>query len=70
MDWVEGGSLIANPAWSDDTTSGIYGDARMGSAEKGRQWLQAAIEEKLATCEEIRRQHNLRQAKRNSTARA
>jgi creatinine amidohydrolase len=64
MDWVESGRLIANPPWSDDTESGLYGDGRMGTADKGRRWLEAAIEEKLETVREIREQHTLRQAKR------
>ena len=64
MDWVESGRLIANPPWSDDTTSGIYGDGRQGTAEKGRLWLEAAVEEKLETVREIREQHTLRQIKR------
>jgi creatinine amidohydrolase len=64
MDWVEGGRLIANPPWSDDTASGIYGDGRLGSAEKGQLWLAAAVEEKLATVRELREQHTLRQIKR------
>jgi creatinine amidohydrolase/Fe(II)-dependent formamide hydrolase-like protein len=64
MDWVESGRLIANPPWSDDTTSGLYGDGRMGTADKGRRWLEAAIEEKLETVREIREQHTLRQARR------
>jgi creatinine amidohydrolase len=64
MDWVEGGRLIANPPWSDDTVSGIYGDGRLGSAQKGRLWLAAAVEEKLETVRELREQHTLRQIKR------
>jgi creatinine amidohydrolase len=64
MDWVEGGRLIANPPWSDDTASGIYGDGRLGYAEKGRLWLAAAVEEKLETVRELREQHTLRQIKR------
>jgi creatinine amidohydrolase len=64
MDWIEGGWLIANPPWSDDTASGIYGDGRLGSAEKGRLWLAAAVEEKLETVRELREQHTLRQIKR------
>jgi hypothetical protein len=64
MDWVEGGKLIANPPWSDDTTSGIYGDGRLGTVEKGRLWLEAAVEERLDTVREIREQHSLRQIKR------
>ncbi len=66
MDWVEGGSLIANPPWSDDTTSGIYGDALLASALKGRLWLEAAIEEKLAIFEEIREQHERRKTRRDT----
>ena len=64
MDWVEGGSLIANPPWSDDTTSGIYGDATLATAEKGRLWLEAAAQQKLSTIREIGLQQQLRQAKR------
>jgi creatinine amidohydrolase len=64
MDWIEGGRLIANPPWSDDTRSGIYGDGRLGAAEKGRLWLAAAVEEKLDTVRELREQHTLRQIKR------
>ncbi|MGB3699931.1 MAG: creatininase family protein [Anaerolineales bacterium] len=57
MDWIEAGSLIANPPWSDDTLSGIYGDATLATADKGRLWLQAAGEQKLAIIKEIRDQH-------------
>lgn len=64
MDWVEGGRLIANPPWSDDTQSGIYGDGTLGNAEKGRVWLAAAVEEKLEALAEIREQHTRRQARR------
>jgi creatinine amidohydrolase len=64
MDWVEAGKLIANPPWSDDTTSGIYGDGRLGTGEKGRLWLEAAIQEKLDILREIREQHTRRQLKR------
>ncbi|MER2600004.1 MAG: creatininase family protein [Caldilineales bacterium] len=60
MDWIESGSLIANPPWSDDTISGIYGDGRLGTAAKGRLWLEAAVEEKLDRVREIREQHTLR----------
>jgi len=66
MDWIEGGRLIANPPWSDDTTSGIYGDATLATAEKGRLWLEAAIAEKLELLDEIREQHARRQAHRRS----
>lgn len=64
MDWVEGGRLIANPPWSDDTASGIYGDGTLGTAEKGRLWLDAAVVEKLEVLREIREQHARRQARR------
>lgn len=64
MDWIESGRLIANPPWSDDTTSGIYGDGTLGTAEKGRLWLEAAVEEKLESLQEIREQHARRQVKR------
>ncbi len=64
MDWIEGGSLIANPPWSDDTTSGIYGDATLGKAEKGRLWLEAAAQQKCETIKEIQKQHHLREQKR------
>jgi creatinine amidohydrolase len=64
MDWVEGGRLIANPPWSDDTMSGLYGDGRLGGADKGRLWLAAAIDEKLEILQEIREQHIQRQIRR------
>jgi creatinine amidohydrolase len=63
MDWIEGGSLVANPPWRDDTTSGIYGDATVGTAEKGRLWLEAAANQKLATIQEIKIQHERRKQK-------
>jgi creatinine amidohydrolase len=66
MDWVEGGKLIANPPWSDDTTSGLYGDGTLGTAEKGRLWLSAAVEEKLDMLREIREQHTRRRMKRST----
>jgi creatinine amidohydrolase len=64
MDWVEGGSLIANPPWSDDTVSGIYGDATLGSAEKGQLWLEKAARQKVAIIKEIQEQHSRRNRKR------
>lgn len=68
MDWVEGGSLVANPPWTDDTASGIYGDATLATAEKGRLWLQAAVKQKLATIEEIQQQYLQRRDSRNKEA--
>ena len=64
MDWLESGRLIANPPWTDDTTSGIYGDATVATAEKGRLWLEAAIQEKVELLAEVREQHERRTAKR------
>lgn len=65
MDWIEGGSLIANPPWDDDTKTGAYGAGSHGTAEKGRLWLEAAIEEKAAHVEEIHLQHEMREKRRN-----
>ena len=64
MDWIEGGSLVANPPWTDDTRSGIYGDGTLGTAAKGRIWLEAAAKQKLAIIKEIQEQHKLRKQKR------
>ena len=65
MDWIEGGSLIANPPWDDDTRTGAYGAGSHATAEKGRLWLEAAIEEKAAHVEEIHLQHKMREKRRN-----
>lgn len=65
MDWIEGGSLVVNPPWDDDTKTGAYGAGSHGTAEKGRLWLEAAIEEKAAHVEEIHIQHELREKRRN-----
>ena len=65
MDWIEGGSLIANPPWDDDTKTGAYGAGSHGTAEKGRLWLEAAIAEKAAHVEEIHEQHERREKRRN-----
>ncbi len=66
MDWVEGGPIIANPPWEDDTVTGSYGAGSLGSAEKGNIWLQAAIAEKIDHVLEINEQHNRREARRNA----
>lgn len=66
MDWVEGGALIANPPWDDDSLAGAYGAGSHATAEKGRLWLEAAINEKLQHVEEIHEQHNRREARRNA----
>jgi creatinine amidohydrolase len=67
MDWIEGGRLIANPPWTDDTRSGIYGDATLATAEKGRLWLEAAVAEKLEAIAEIREQQARRAARRRGS---
>ncbi|MBN1148429.1 MAG: creatininase family protein [Anaerolineales bacterium] len=64
MDWVEGGSLIANPPWEDDTATGAYGAGSFANSEKGAFWLQAAIDEKIEHLAEICEQHDRRQARR------
>jgi len=66
MDWVEGGALIANPPWEDDTATGAYGAGSLGTAEKGDVWLQAAIDEKIAHLAEIQEQLSRRKARRAS----
>ncbi len=65
MDWIEGGSLIANPPWDDDTKTGAYGAGSHATAEKGRLWLKAAIEEKADHVEQIHEQHERREKRRN-----
>jgi creatinine amidohydrolase len=60
MDWVEGGALIANPPWEDDTQSGAYGAGSLGTAEKGQFWLKEAISEKIMHVEEIHEQYQRR----------
>lgn len=66
MDWVEGGALIANPPWDDDTATGAYGAGSLASAENGDIWLKAAIAEKVAHVEEIHEQQERREARRES----
>jgi len=66
MDWVEGGAIIANPPWDDDTKTGAYGAGSLATAEKGKIWLEAAITEKVAHINEIHLQHQLREERRKS----
>jgi creatinine amidohydrolase len=66
MDWVEGGSLVANPPWDDDTATGAYGAGSLASAEKGRIWLEAAIQEKMDHAGEIIEQQRRREERRQS----
>jgi creatinine amidohydrolase len=65
MDWIEGGSLVANPPWDDDTKTGAYGAGSHATAEKGRLWLEAAIKEKVDHVEQIHEQHEQREKRRN-----
>jgi creatinine amidohydrolase len=64
MDWVEGGALIANPPWEDDSQTGAYGAGSLATAENGTIWLQAAVAEKAAHIAEIIEQHQRRTARR------
>jgi creatinine amidohydrolase len=64
MDWVEGGALIANPPWEDDTRTGAYGAGSLADADNGRYWLEAAIAEKVAHVAEIHEQQRRRLARR------
>ena len=66
MDWVEGGALIANPPWDDDSQTGAYGAGSLAPPEKGKIWLQAAIAEKVTHIHEIHEQHRLREVRRNN----
>ncbi len=65
MDWIEGGALVANPPWEDDTRTGAYGAGSLGTAEKGKYWLEAAIAEKVGHVAEIHEQYRRRQERRN-----
>jgi creatinine amidohydrolase len=66
MDWIEGGALVANPPWEDDTASGAYGAGSLASVENGKAWLEAAIAEKVEHVAEIHEQHRRREARRQS----
>jgi creatinine amidohydrolase/Fe(II)-dependent formamide hydrolase-like protein len=65
MDWAEGGALVANPPWDDDTATGAYGAGSLATAEKGKIWLQAAIAEKVSHVMEIQEQHTRREERRS-----
>jgi creatinine amidohydrolase len=66
MDWVEGGALIANPPWDDDTATGAYGAGSLATAGNGAVWLKAAVAEKVTHVEEIHEQQERREARRSS----
>lgn len=69
MDWVEGGALIANPPWYDDTQTGAYGAGSLATAENGARWLAAAAQEKAGHVLEIHEQYARRLAMRQERAR-
>ena len=64
MDWIEGGALTANPPWEDDTRTGAYGAGSLGTAEKGKFWLETAISEKVEHAAEINEQYVRRRERR------
>jgi creatinine amidohydrolase len=64
MDWIEGGALIANPPWEDDTRTGAYGAGSLANAKKGQYWLKEAIEEKVDHVLEIQEQYRRRKERR------
>ena len=66
MDWVEGGTLVANPPWEDETTTGAYGAGSLATPETGKLWLEAAVAEKVGHIHEIIEQHTRRCARRQS----
>ena len=66
MDWVEGGPLIANPPWNDETLTGAYGAGSLAIAAHGKIWLEAAIAEKISHVAEIHEQQNRREFRRQS----
>jgi len=66
MDWIEGGALVANPPWDDDTRTGAYGDGSLATVENGRLWLEAAIAEKIDHVREILEQQRRREERRNA----
>jgi creatinine amidohydrolase len=67
MDWIEGGALIANPPWTDDTRTGAYGAGSKATAAKGQIWFEAAVKEKMAHVLEINEQYMRRMEKKLST---
>jgi hypothetical protein len=66
MDWVEGGELVANPPWDDDTATGAYGAGSVATVENGRRWLEIGIAEKVAHIHEIQEQQFQREKRREA----
>jgi len=68
MDWIEGGALVANPPWEDDTATGAYGAGSLATAEKGQYWLEEAVKEKAGHVGEIHEQYRRRGERRAQRA--
>ncbi|MCB0046779.1 MAG: creatininase family protein [Caldilineaceae bacterium] len=66
MDWIEGGALVANPPWEDDSITGAYGAGSTATAEHGRLWLEAAVAEKCDHVAEIHEQQRRREERRQN----
>ncbi len=64
MDWIEGGALIANPPWTDDTRTGAYGAGSKATKAKGKIWFEAAVKEKMTHVVEINEQYQRRLKKK------
>lgn len=64
MDWTGEGALILNPPWSDDTRTGSYGQPSLGTAAKGRLWLEAGAREIESQLVELSQQLKLRRQRR------
>lgn len=66
MEWIDGGALIANPPWDDDTATGAYGAGSLATVENGKVWLATAVLEKAAHVQEIHEQHRRREERRHA----
>lgn len=64
MDWISDGVMVANPPWSDDTRTGSYGAPSVATAEKGRRWMAAAVDELAILIAEVVEQQSRRLARR------
>jgi creatinine amidohydrolase len=64
MDWISDGVMVANPPWSDDTRTGTYGAPSVATAENGRRWMEAAVEELAIQVHDMIEQQRRRLARR------
>lgn len=64
MDWTGEGALILNPPWSDDTRTGSYGQPSLGTAVKGKLWMDAAVSEIQLQIAELHQQLSSRRQRR------